>query len=127
MLNAMRKPAVSTTESVAESRRIADISSARLWLAEGVPIADILTMLEVRRRFEFSPDDCRVYLSIGTDLPASPVWLRNHNRQEWSAGDQGLHAGVPTGPETPIHWIGTGEYGHSEQADCGVTADQGFH
>jgi hypothetical protein len=61
MLNAMRKPAVSATESVTQARRIADISSARLWLAEGLPIADILTMLEVRRRFEFSPDDCRVY------------------------------------------------------------------
>ena len=37
------------------SRRLADIASARLWLAEGAPIADVLTMLEVRRRFELSP------------------------------------------------------------------------
>jgi hypothetical protein len=42
-------------------RRVADTLSARQWLAEGAPVADVLTMLEVRRRFEFSPDDCRAY------------------------------------------------------------------
>ncbi len=34
------------------SRRTVDVASARLWLAEGVPIGDVVTMLEVRRRFE---------------------------------------------------------------------------
>jgi hypothetical protein len=29
-----------------------DIASARLWLLEGIPFCDIVTMLEVRRRFE---------------------------------------------------------------------------
>jgi hypothetical protein len=43
------------------SRRLADTASARLWLADGFPIADLLTMLEVRRRFEFSPDVARAY------------------------------------------------------------------
>ena len=43
------------------SRRLADTTSARLWLADGFPIADLLTMLEVRRRFEFSPDVARAY------------------------------------------------------------------
>jgi hypothetical protein len=43
------------------ARRILDVASAQLWLAEGVPLADAITMLEVRRRFEFSPNDCRVY------------------------------------------------------------------
>ena len=42
-------------------RGVADILSARQWLAEGVPIADVLTILEVRRRFEFSPNFARVY------------------------------------------------------------------
>jgi hypothetical protein len=41
--------------------RVADTLSARQWLAEGAPVADVLTMLEVRRRFEFSPHDCRAY------------------------------------------------------------------
>jgi hypothetical protein len=34
------------------ARRTVDVASARLWLAEGVPIADVITMLEFRRRFE---------------------------------------------------------------------------
>ena len=42
-------------------RRVADTLSARQWLAEGTPVADVLTMLEVRRRFELSPHDCRAY------------------------------------------------------------------
>ena len=47
--------------SAALSCRLADTASARLWLADGFPIADLLTMLEVRRRFEFSPDVARAY------------------------------------------------------------------
>lgn len=43
------------------NRRRFDIVSARQWLAEGVPIADVLTMLEVRHRFELSSADCRTY------------------------------------------------------------------
>jgi hypothetical protein len=43
------------------SRRLADTASARLWLADGFPFADVLTMLEVRRRFELSPDVARAY------------------------------------------------------------------
>jgi hypothetical protein len=43
------------------ARRIVDMSSARCWLAEGVPSADVITILEVRRRFEFSRQDCRTY------------------------------------------------------------------
>jgi hypothetical protein len=42
-------------------RRAADTLSAREWLAEGAPVADVLTMIEVRRRFELSPHDCRSY------------------------------------------------------------------
>ncbi|HVJ09449.1 MAG TPA: RepB family DNA primase [Acidisarcina sp.] len=34
------------------AQRTVDIASARLWLAEGIPIGDVVTMLEVRRRFE---------------------------------------------------------------------------
>ncbi len=36
------------------AQRTVDVASARLWLAERIPIADVITMLEVRRRFEFS-------------------------------------------------------------------------
>ena len=38
-----------------------DIRSAQLWLADGIPIGDVLTMLEAKHRFEFSPAHCRAY------------------------------------------------------------------
>lgn len=44
-----------------EAGRLADIASAKLWLAEGAPIADVLTMLETRHRFELPSADCRAY------------------------------------------------------------------
>ncbi len=34
------------------AQRTVDVASARLWLLEGVPIDDVVTMLQVRRRFE---------------------------------------------------------------------------
>jgi len=43
------------------ARRLVDAASARLWLADGAPIADVLTMLEVRHRFEVSPANARAY------------------------------------------------------------------
>lgn len=43
------------------NRRRFDIASARQWLAEGAPISDVLTMLEVRHRFDLSSADCRAY------------------------------------------------------------------
>lgn len=44
-----------------DAGRIIDIASARLWLEEGFPVADVLTMLEVRRRFELCARDGRAY------------------------------------------------------------------
>jgi hypothetical protein len=38
--------------------RTVDVASARLWLAEGIPIDDIITVLEVRRRFEIPAALC---------------------------------------------------------------------
>jgi len=40
------------------AQRTVDIASARLWLIEGVPIDDVVTMLVVRRRFEIPPTLC---------------------------------------------------------------------
>ena len=34
------------------AQRTVDVASARLWLADGIPIDDVITMLEVRRRFK---------------------------------------------------------------------------
>jgi hypothetical protein len=61
MLTSIRKAVLSYSESATEIRRIQDTVSARLWLADGFPIADVLTLLEFRHRFEFSPDDARTY------------------------------------------------------------------
>ena len=43
------------------ARRLADIDSAKLWLADGAPITDVLTMLETRHRFELSSADCSAH------------------------------------------------------------------
>jgi hypothetical protein len=40
------------------AQRTVDMASARLWLADGIPIADVITMLEVRRRFEIPAALC---------------------------------------------------------------------
>jgi hypothetical protein len=41
------------------AQRTVDVASARLWLIEGIPIDDIVTLLEVRRRFEIPIALCR--------------------------------------------------------------------
>jgi hypothetical protein len=40
------------------AQRTVDVASARLWLIEGVPIDDIITMLQSRRRFELPSALC---------------------------------------------------------------------
>jgi hypothetical protein len=40
------------------ARRTVDVASARIWLAKGIRIDDVITMLDVRRRFEFPAALC---------------------------------------------------------------------
>ena len=40
------------------AQRTVDIASARLWLADGICIDDVITMLEVRRRFKIPAALC---------------------------------------------------------------------
>jgi hypothetical protein len=61
MLNPFPKYAASRHKSTVHSLRLADTASARLWLAEGFRIADVVAMLELRRRVELSPHFARVY------------------------------------------------------------------
>ena len=61
MLRTVRRPQPLRHDPTSHGRLITDTTSVRQWLTEGVPIADVLTMLEVRRRFEFSAHDCRTY------------------------------------------------------------------
>src|SRR6202453_3737803 len=41
------------------AQRTVDVASARLWIIEGVPIDDVVTLLEARRRFEIPIALCR--------------------------------------------------------------------
>jgi hypothetical protein len=41
------------------AQRTVDVASARLWLDQGIPIDDVITMLEVRRRFEIPAVLCK--------------------------------------------------------------------
>lgn len=43
------------------ARRLVDVALACLWLYEGAPDGDVLTMLESRHRFELSSATCRTY------------------------------------------------------------------
>jgi hypothetical protein len=63
------KDPVKLTRTLAESRadksnpvyyaqRTVDVASAWLWLRDGVRIADVVTMLQVRRRFQISEKLC---------------------------------------------------------------------
>jgi hypothetical protein len=61
MLKVIRQSPDSSKQTADDARRIEDAASVRLWLVEGFPIADILTMIEVRRRFEFCPHLARAY------------------------------------------------------------------
>ena len=58
-------------------RESLDIASAKLWLAQGGPIADVLTTLEARHRFEFSSADCRAYATEFSELHNSKYTPRN--------------------------------------------------
>lgn len=42
------------------AQRTIDVASAWLWLKKGFPIADVVTMLQVRRRFEIPSTLCSV-------------------------------------------------------------------
>ena len=77
-------------DAAAYRGRIADTDSARLWLSEGVPIADVLTMLEVRRRFESFPHDCRTYaveilLTVRAESPTTNQSRRTHRKEPENA------------------------------------------
>ena len=41
------------------AQRTLDVASARLWLVDGIPIDDVVTLLKVRRPFEIRITLCR--------------------------------------------------------------------
>jgi len=64
-----------TPGSVPDTERRKDTTSARQWLGEGIPLADVLTMLEFRHHLRLSPDACRDYsveviFAVWQEIPA---------------------------------------------------------
>jgi hypothetical protein len=72
-----RELAAQHADDAGFARRLVDTASARLWLAEGTPVADVLTMLELRHRFQFSSTDCRAYAVSILWAAQHPVDARN--------------------------------------------------
>lgn len=62
------------------TRQISDTTLALLWLTERSPIADVLTMLEVHRRFEFSPHVARTYAVEILSAAQAEIHLANQPR-----------------------------------------------
>lgn len=54
------KPTLSESDRESLSRA-KDIRIAQEWLSVGAPLADAITVLEVRHRFDFPPARCRAY------------------------------------------------------------------
>ena len=55
-----RKPVAADRDGQSGSHA-KDIRIAKEWLATGAPIADVMTVLEVRHRFDLSPAKCRAH------------------------------------------------------------------
>ena len=66
------KPTLSGGDKESLSR-VKDIRIAQEWLSVGAPVADVITVLEVRHRFDFPPARCRAYaietVSLVQSLP----------------------------------------------------------
>ena len=90
MLRTARTAQPLRNESASHGRLIADTTSVRQWLAEDVPFADVLTMLEVRRRFDFSAHDCRIYaveilLAVTTEIRTTTQPRITHRKEPRNA------------------------------------------
>jgi hypothetical protein len=56
-----REVAARHPENPRAAGHVMDLALACLWLSEGAPIGDVLTMLECRHRFDLSSAACQVY------------------------------------------------------------------
>lgn len=56
-----REIATRHVENSGAAGHLVDLGLACLWLSEGAPAGDVLTVLECRHRFTFSSTFCRVY------------------------------------------------------------------
>jgi hypothetical protein len=56
-----REIAARHPENPRAAGHVMDLALARLWLSEGAPFGDVLTMLECRHRFDLSSAACQAY------------------------------------------------------------------
>jgi len=78
------KPTLSVRDRESLSRA-KDIRIAQEWLSVGAPIADAITVLEVRHRFDFPTAKCRAYateiVSIAQSLPRPKAGRNPHSKE----------------------------------------------
>jgi hypothetical protein len=65
--------------------RAKDIRIAQEWLSVGAPFADVITVLEVRHRFDLPPARCRAYAieiaSMAQNLPRPKAGRNPHSKE----------------------------------------------
>jgi hypothetical protein len=76
--------------TVPDVERRKDTTSARQWLGEGIPLADVLTMLEFGHRLRLSPDACRAYsveiiFAVWQEIPAMQHLPLAHRKEPHNA------------------------------------------
>ena len=78
------KPTLSDSNQESVSRA-KDIRIAQEWLSVGAPLADVITVLEVRHRFDFPPARCRAYAieiaSMAQSLPRPKAGRNPHSKE----------------------------------------------
>jgi hypothetical protein len=69
--------------------RAKDLRIAQEWLSVGAPIADVITVLEVRHRFDFPPARCRAYAieiaSMAQSLPRPKAGPNTNSKESTHA------------------------------------------
>lgn len=78
------KPGLSDSDRKSLSRA-KDMRIAQEWLSVGAPVADVITVLEVRHRFDFPPARCRAYALEIASIAQSLSWPKagpNSNSKE---------------------------------------------
>lgn len=79
-----RRPTLSDgdRESLSHAK---DIRIAQEWLSIGAPVADVITVLEVRHRFDFPPTKCQAYaieiVSMAQSLPRPKAGPKSNSKE----------------------------------------------
>jgi hypothetical protein len=78
------KPGLSDSDRKSLSRA-KDMRIAQEWLSVGAPLADVITVLEARHRFDLPPAKCRAYAieiaSMAQSLPRPKAGRNPHHKE----------------------------------------------